>query len=287
MEIEGESALVRIPTAGDVAAIQYPALEWSGSGVLSTLMGLYKFCISCLVQQLRMWELRWQATVVGALFWEPLKSLQAGMAMNEGKEREFHPYGVNPVELTEKQLNSTPILALHGKNGTQGTFLAMARAFQEGDVGPLFTLNLCEGELTMEDQMRIDAKIQEIQALYGEKVAVDLIGYSRGAEIALYMGLPTESWHIEEGGYCYQDRSWDRMRSDIGRIFRIGSMTLPEEWDKLSEPIRDRIYEVRGTEDILMPEKSLAYHQLEVYEGHVGLVDSPSVHAYLINQIKA
>lgn len=77
------------------------------------------------------------------------------------------------------------------------------------------------------------------------------------------------------------------MRSDIGRIFRIGSMTLPEEWNKLSEPIRDRIYEVRGTEDILMPEKSLAYHQLEVYEGHVGLVDSPCVHAYLMNQIKA
>jgi len=252
MKIEDEGELVRIPTAGDVAAIEYPTFEWPESGFFNTLLEIYKFGVSCLVQQLRMWELRWQANVLGALFWEPMKSIQMGRDMNQGKEKEFHPYGLNPVELTQEQLKHPPILALHGKNGTQGNFLSMAKAFQEAGVGPFFTLNLCEGELTMEDQSRIDGKIQEIQALYGRKIEVDIIGYSRGAEMALYMGLPTDSWHIKEGGYCYQDREWDVMHSDIGRIFRIGSMTIQTEWDKLSEEVRNRIYEARGTEDILM-----------------------------------
>jgi len=207
--------------------------------------------------------------------------------MNEGKGEEFHIFGMNPTQLTEKQLAKRPILALHGKNGNQGAFLSMAEAFQKVGVGPLFTLNLCDGELTMVDRDRINAKIQEIEALYGREVEVDLIGYSRGAEMALYMGLQKNSWHIKDGGYCYQDREWEMMRSNVGRIFRIGSMTTEEEWRKLPEEIRSRIYEIRGSEDILMPEKSMAYHQFEVYSGHVGLVDSPDVHGWLISQIKS
>ena len=35
-------------------------------------------------------------------------------------------------QLTQEQLKNPPILALHGKNATQGNFLSMAKAFQEG-----------------------------------------------------------------------------------------------------------------------------------------------------------
>ena len=77
------------------------------------------------------------------------------------------------------------------------------------------------------------------------------------------------------------------MRPDIGRIFRIGSMTLPEEWEKLPEEYRDKLFEARGSEDILMPEKSLAYHQFELYEGHVGLPDSAHLHQWLIHNLSS
>ncbi|NGX51246.1 MAG: hypothetical protein K1060chlam2_01111 [Chlamydiae bacterium] len=287
MEIDSDEELVRIPTASDVAALEYPPFEWPGKGFIKALMEIYKYTISCLVQQLRMWELRWQANVVGALFWEPLKSIQAGISLSEGREREFHHYGMNPLTLTEEQRARPPILALHGKNGTQGTFISMAKAFQKAEVGPLFTLNLHSGELSMEDSLLIDAKIQEIKALYNREVKVDIIGYSRGAEMALYMGLQQGSWHIKKGGYCIQDRAWDVMRPDIGRIFRIGSMTLPEEWEKLPEEYRDKLFEARGSEDILMPEKSLAYHQFELYEGHVGLPDSAHLHQWLIHNLSS
>ena len=285
MQVEDSPEPVRIPTAGDVAALEYPTFEWpKEGGLFSSILSVYKYAVSCVVQQLRMWEYRWAANVAGALLWEPIKAIQSGMNLNQGKEREFHPYGINPTELSEKQLSNTPILALHGKNGTQGSFITMARAFQQAGVGPLFTLNLCEGELTMQDKDRIDAKILEIQRLYGSEVQIDLIGYSRGAEMALYMGLDESTWHIKEGGYCFQDKEWSEMNPLVGRIFRIGSMTIESEWNLLSEEIRERIFEVRGTEDILMPEKSFADHQIEVYEGHVGLVDSPEVHTWLISQ---
>lgn len=286
MQVEESSEPIRIPTAGDVAALEYPTFEWpEEGGFFASILSVYKHAVTCLVQQLRMWEYRWAANIMGALLWEPIKAIQSGMNLSQGKEKEFHPYGINPTELSDEQKRSTPILALHGKNGTQGSFITMAQAFQKAGVGPLFTLNLCEGELTMEDKDRIDAKIFEIQRLYGREIQVDLIGYSRGAEMALYMGLEADSWHIKEGGYCYQDKKWNVMNPLIGRIFRIGSMTIESEWNLLSEEIRERIYEVRGTEDILMPEKSLAHHQIEVYEGHVGLVDSPEVHTWLISQL--
>jgi len=288
MQVEFEEGAVRVPTASDVAALDYPTFEWpEEETVLKSVASIYKFVISCLVQQLRMWQLRWQANVVGALFWEPLKSIQMGMHLKEGKEKEFHLFGMNPAELTEQQLASRPILALHGKNGTQGTFISMAKAFQKASVGPLFTLNLCPGELTMEDRDRIDAKLQEIETLYGHPVQVDLIGYSRGAEMALYMGLRKDAWHIDQGGYCYQDKEWEVMRPTIGRIFRIGSMTTQEEWDQLPDSIRGNTYEIQGSEDIHMSEKSLASNTLEVYEGHVGLPDSPAVHQWIISILES
>lgn len=71
-------------------------------------------------------------------------------------------------------------------------FTSMGKFFQDEEMGPIFTVNLADGELTEKDCGVVNAKIKEIQALYGREVKVDLVGYSRGAELAFYLALPKE-----------------------------------------------------------------------------------------------
>lgn len=268
---------VREPTE----CIGYTPYEWPKEGGPSHLYKLCKWIVANAVQFLRYMEWMWAANVVGALCWEPLISVQAGSDLEKGKVDDFSDFGMNPKELSEDQKKQVPTLALHGKNGTQGTFLSMGRYFQENDLGPLFTLNLSEGELNQEDVAKVHAKIQEIQGLYGEKVKVNLLGYSRGAELALYAALPEETFSIN-AGQCNKLGEWEAWQDSIGKIIRIGSMTLQKEWEALSLAMQESIYEIRGEDDIHMPEKSLSKHPSTVpYGGHVGLPTNPKTHAIL------
>jgi len=238
---------------------------------------LYKHVVATSVQFLRRIEWLWTASVVGALLWEPREAIRAGSVRSIGKEEAFHHFGMNPTRLKKWQGDRTPILALHGKNGNQGMFLKMGEYFERNKLGPLFTVNLCAGELTEKNRKIIDQKIAEIQALYGRDVKIDLLGYSLGAEEALYSALPEGSYKIHEG-YCYQTQSWSKWRPEVNRVIRIGSMTLKDEWDHLSDSMKEMLWEIRGLDDIHMPEPSFAHNRLEIDGvGHVGLVSSPCV----------
>lgn len=241
---------------------------------------LYKFAIASGVQFLRQIQWYWTANVVGALLWEPRQAFKAGADLEKGKVETFQHFGMNPTNLQEWQIGRTPILALHGKNGSQGMFLKMGEYFERNRLGPLFTVNLSDGELCEEDRDIIDAKIAEIQRVC-ECEKVDLLGYSRGAEMALYAALEKESYRIYNG-YCYQARKWKTWRPEVGKIIRIGSMTTKEEWKHLSHPMQESLWEIRGLDDIHMPEPSFAKHAIEIDGvGHVGLVSSPLVFAVL------
>ena len=254
----------------------YPVLESYASPYY-----LYKHVVATSAQFLRRMEWLWAANVVGALLWEPREAIEAGNALSIGKETEFHHFGMNPTSLKEWQRDRIPILALHGKNGNQGMFLKMGEYFERHRIGPLFTVNLCAGELTEKNREIIDQKIAEIQSLYGYGVKVDLLGYSLGAEEALYSALPSGSYKIHEG-YCYQTQTWSEWRPEVNGVIRIGSMTLKSEWDHLSDSMKEVLWEIRGLDDIHMPEPSFARNRVEIDGvGHVGLVSSPSVFSVL------
>lgn len=248
---------------------------------------LYKHAVATSVQFLRRIEWLWAASVIGALLWEPREAIRAGNALSLGKEEVFHHFGMNPTRLEEWQKDRTPILALHGKNGNQGMFLKMGEYFERNRIGPLFTVNLCAGELTEKNREIIDQKIAEIQTLCGHDIKIDLLGYSLGAEEALYSALPSGSYKIHEG-YCYQTQAWSEWRPEVNRVIRIGSMTLKGEWDHLSDSMKEVLWEIRGLDDIHMPEPSFAHHRVEIDGvGHVGLVSSPSVFSTLKTLIVA
>ena len=236
---------------------------------------LYKHLVASGVQFMRKMEWYWAASVFGALLWEPKISIQTGTAINQGRVDKFQAYGMNPEVIKDKE--KTPTLALHGKNGSQGMFLLLGKYFQEHDMGPLFTVNLSEGELKEKDLGVINAKIEEIQSLYGRKVKINFIGYSLGAELALYAAFHKDSWRIEERGRCFLSPV-SKWRKEVGKIIRIGSMTLQNEWKMLSDEMKISIYEIRGKDDIHMPEPSYAKNQYQVDGvGHVGLVTSSLV----------
>ncbi|MCP5504277.1 MAG: hypothetical protein H7A41_03900 [Chlamydiales bacterium] len=251
----------------------YP--EYQG-GTVDFYQG-YKHLVAIAMQFLRKQGLQGPARVFGALSWEPIASINAGFDIWNGKVAHFDKYGMNPTVLTDSEKLQAPTLLLHGRDGSQGMFTALGAYFKKNQMGPLFSVNLADGELTEEDFDVVDQKIKEISALYGEEVKINIIGYSRGAELALYMALPKDNWWIEEGGKCYLSPA-TRWRTEIGKVIRIGSMTLLSEWKMLSEEMKESIYEIRGKDDIHMPEPSYALNQYEVDGvGHVGLVSSSDV----------
>lgn len=251
----------------------YP--EYQGTG-LDLYQG-YKHLVATVMQFLRKQGLQGAARVFGALSFEPIVSIYAGLDIWNGKVAYFDKYGMNPTVLTESEKQHPPTLLLHGRDGSQGMFTALGAYFKENKMGPLFSVNLADGELTEEDFDVVDQKIEEIKALYGRDVKINIVGYSRGAELALYMALPKDKWWIQEGGKCYLSPV-TRWRDEIGKVIRIGSMTLLSEWKMLSDEMKASIYEIRGKDDIHMPQPSCALNQYEVDGvGHVGLVSSPKV----------
>lgn len=250
---------------------EYPSLE------KTSLYHGYKYIVAAATQFFRSCNWNGVARVFAALAWEPIVSVWAGLDIRRGKVETFDLYGMNPTSLSLEQKRQSPILLLHGRDGSQGMFSAMGAFFKTEEMGPVFTVNLSDGELTEDDYGVVNDKIEEIQKLYGEKIKIDLIGYSRGAELAFFMALPKEKWSMDGQGRClmFPANEW---RDEIGKIIRIGSVTLPKEWERITPAMRLSIYEIRGCDDLHMPERSEAIHCYEVEGvGHVGLVSSPLV----------
>lgn len=250
----------------------YPTLEET------SLYHGYKHLVATITQFFRGQNWQGVARVFAALAWEPITSVWAGLDISRGKAKTFNLHGMNPTFLTaEQKKKKTPTLLLHGRDGSQGMFTAMGAFFKGEEVGPVFTVNLAEGELTEDDYDVVNGKIEEIQKLYGREVKIDLVGYSRGAELAFYMALLKEKWSMDGQGKCFMFPA-SRWRKEVGKVIRIGSTTLPEEWDKITPAMKENVYEIRSRDDLHMPGESFATHQYEVEGvGHVGMVSSPLV----------
>lgn len=288
--------LVREPTAKRALRVQYP--KWKVfflkrgnflQRVKHYIQGFYAFLIACLVLFLRKRKRKIAALFLGALLLEPLYCLRKFYDYLKGFKKNYNEYGLNPNFLKECHIKKSPILFLQGRNGSQSSFRYLASVLaKKALTGPIFTVNLPSGELKMSDLHIIDKKIKNIQSLYKEKpVSITLIGYSRGAELALYGALPNDVFHIKDGGYCYSNSKWKYWRPEVGKIIRIGSMTLLEEWEALAPKMQSSIYEIRGCWDVLMPDLAYSKNTLTVQSGHVGLLYSQEVIEYLIEQLKS
>ena len=282
--------LVREPTAKRALRLQYP--KWKGhflkeghffQRVKHYIQDFYAFLMTCLVLFLRKRKKKRIALVLGALLLEPLNCFRKLKDHLKGIQKDYNEYGLNPKFLKDHQLKKPPILFLQGRHGNQSAFRYLASILaKEGLVGAIFTVNLTSGELKMSDLEKVDNKIKQVQNLFKNRpFSLTLVGYSRGAELALYGALPKGAFQIKDEGYCYAASKWTCWRPEIGKIIRIGSTTLLEEWKALTPDMQSSIYEIRGCWDVLMPDSSYSKNSLTVQSGHVGLLYSQEVIEYL------
>ena len=225
------------------------------------------------------------ANAIGSLLTEFKSVLYAGCWLPWGKSATFRYYGLNPTELTDEQKKKPAILLLHGKGSNQSAWVKLAKTFQKEGVPNVFTLNSSDGELTDEDIPLLEEKFEVIRELYGEKThKINLIGHSRGAEFALYAALPSDTFTLREG-YCTQDKVWNKFRPEVECVIRLGSPMLKEEREKLPSNLRERVYEIDGLRDLLIPNRSLApYYAADC--GHVELLYDQSVHQKIVELVR-
>lgn len=283
---------VREPTASDISALEMPSWELPEpeEGVLGNtlymIQSVYYGVVARCVYFLRYIGWRQIANIVAALFAETLSALYAGYWFSQGKEKSFHYYGLNPVELSEEQKKHPAIILLHGKGSNQSVWVEVAKAFEKAGVPNVFTLNTSDGELTDADIPLLEEKYREIQALYGEQQAqFILIGHSRGAELSLYGALPSDTFTLQKG-VCTQLKPWEGFRPEILRVIRLGSPLLESEKDKLPPHLREKIYEIDAMRDLIIPDRSLTpFYQADC--GHLELVYDAAVHEKLIELIRS
>ncbi|MFI5334567.1 MAG: esterase/lipase family protein [Chlamydiales bacterium] len=177
--------------------------------------------------------------------------------------------GINPRALDDGQRGLRPVLFLHGNLHSPAACTAIASALARDNdlIRPIFTVQLKAGELQPEDDQRINAKIEEIKALYHasdvDNITIDLIGHSRGAILARRLAD----------------------REDINRIVTLGWLSQHH----------DKVYEINGQFDrlLLYSEEDVAraiqraadspnYRVMLGTVGHLGLLYSSEAHAAII-----
>lgn len=222
--------------------------------------------------------------ILSTLFFEPIEQLKACFTYFLGWKRHFNFYNLNPTQITQEQAEKNPILLLHGNLHNQSAWLSLAKALQQANHGPLYTVNLFHGRLSMRDSEIINAKIEEIKQqyrLYGKEPKIDLIGHSRGAVMAYYMGISPDSWKIV-GGRVIRTNGEIKQRKEIRKIIRLGYPTTQEDLDIFGT--NANVFDISGKKDILVRHCSnLPPSQCrEIDCGHVGLLYSPAVHEQII-----
>lgn len=165
-------------------------------------------------------EQDWYAASValGTLLLEPISSIRAGFEyLFYGCFTKARFSNIDPKELTNEQLALNPVLCLHGNYHAPTAFTRIAKTLRNNPKyrPAVFTLDLNSGAITDEDFERINAKIDQIKDLYGQRgikdVKIDLVGHSRGANLSNQM--------------------YYRRPGDIGRVVLMGYYTpdVPEQ----------------------------------------------------------
>lgn len=289
---------VRCPTGYEVTWDDFTPMEAPDvtdktffEGVKTGVWAVWKHFVATLVHSLRMAKWKFSANVCGALAIEFFPCLKNVYNESFDTKEQYTEFGVNPTELSSDFAKKAAILLLHGKDGNQAQMRALARHIAQKPVlGPVFTVNLNGGEMTMDDKDIVEKKLQEIEALYhvkGQPFRFDVVGYSRGAELAHYLALPKDSWKIENGFCNYKTASFSVWRPEFRKMIRIGSVLLEKEKSPLADDMLSQIYELTGWDDILMPQSSLLKegHQLHVESGHVGLMQCEECFQWVVEKL--
>lgn len=202
------------------------------------------------------------AMVIGTLLMEPLEAIRAAFSSFANLKKHFNFYEMNPTTISEEQSKKVPILLLHGNFHDQSAWLSLGRILKKSGIGPVYTVNLPNGDITQKDFEIIQRKIDEIKTDYqrfNAPVNIDVIGHSRGGDIAS---------SISEG---------------IRKIIKIGSVLEQEP----ANP--NHIYEIIGRHDILETRPSLCASDRQhiINTGHLGLLYTRETHHTIIKFLQS
>ena len=217
---------------------------------------------------------------------EPIHSLRASIYYLLGYLEPFCFYQMNPHKIRPSQVKKRAILLIHGNFHNQSAWIALAKSLTQSNLGPIYTVNLNPGPLTEADREVINAKIAEIRSQYdvhGAKVVIDIIGHSRGSEMAFLTALEDNCWQISSG---FKKITSEKVsfKPEIGRVIRVGTPTDDEEKNALPRDLLDRIYEIDASNDSFVLQKSQVKktNRILVDTGHLGLLFSPTVHRQIL-----
>ena len=190
------------------------------------------------------------AHAVSAILFETKTVLSLGYQLPLGWMPSFTWYGVNPTELSATQLESNPVLLLHGNSNTQGVWLSVAEQLQLEYPGPVFTINLNNGNYNPADKVLIEEKFTEIKNLYAQyditNCQIHLVGHSRGAYLAYYESMDPEQWSITVDGQIGVNNPHDcpllKFRPDVGRVINRHQELTLDALNQISEAFKIEVH---------------------------------------------
>lgn len=224
--------------------------------------------------------------VVCSFIEEPITSLYFGLKLFQGIRKKMHYYDLNPLELTQSQANSPPVLLLHGNLHNQSAWLPLAEYLHGKKYpGPVFTINLPSHQITVRDKIIIEDKLDEIKDLYKSKNypyrKVTLIGHSRGACLAFERLFYRKS---DKNSYEF---SYLEKNDSINKVILMGKSSEDfTELNLLEAKKHNACFFINGRYDpsLSSPEGS---EGLLVNSGHLGLLLHPEVLEYCYKNLIA
>lgn len=226
----------------------------------------YTKAIQKFVEFLRKHKLRVLALILGTLLLEPWQAIKAGFSFASWKKH-FNFHEMNPKALTAEQLKQQPILLIHGNLHNQSAWLSLAKKLKNNYLGPVYTVNLPSGRITHKDFEIIQRKIEQIKEQYKQDIKINIVGHSRGGNIARHLALT---------------------KTNIGKVITLGAAFTQDEINALDPQFRHRIFDITGSHDILVTNPSLLplQNQATILTGHLGLLYSSKVHKHVIEWLK-
>lgn len=227
--------------------------------------------------------------VLGTLLLETGTALRAGFCAPASWKKHFNFYNMNPKAITEEQSKKSPILLIHGNYHNQSAWLSLAKKLKDQNLGPVYTVNLPNGNFTDKDFEITFKKIEEIKRHYShwgvKNIKIDLVGHSRGGAIATL--LSTERYVKSSK----ESSNWGRYQNDFGKVIHIGNVFDNSDISYLKKyqpELLKRHFEIVGKYDVLEDEPSQLddAHKLTVDTGHLGLLYSKTAHDQLISWLK-
>lgn len=244
----------------------------------------YRQYIAQVIQLNYKWQLNWDLSRMTDFLAEPLPAIKAGIDLLRTR---LCKQVMNPTVLRREQLLKRPILLIPGSNGRQGYFYTLAKKLSSKGLGPVFSLNLQDPyPLTPRDFDAVKSKITEISELYEKHgiydVQIDIIGYSRGANMAKFFILQDDYWSINsEGTASVRLNLQDQWASkNIHKIIQLGYPVSKWWQEGLPMNMLDRLYDIDGKEDLVVTDRSTLQegHKFEASCGHLGLLQNAAVH---------